>query len=749
MQIASYLLLIFSMVWVSESRADSYFVSPDGSDNNSGTIEDPFATLKKASGVLQPGDTCFLRAGVYRGLLRPGQSGRPGAPIVYTSYRNEKVVISGADLISGWKKQGSEIYSAPMPWNLSDGNQVFANGRMLNEASWPTAVDNPLFKPRRAEASGGSETTLTCGDIPGSEKNWEGAELWCAGGKAWICWTSEVTGFNPNTHTLTFDQARESWYTPEEGNLFVLRGVKYALDDPGEWFYDSEAQRLLLIPPKNARPEKLTIEAKRRMDAMNLSGRSYIHIKGIDFRAGGIRTDKASSHIVLENLRGRYVSHSYTEDVSSESGVLIFGNHIDVISCDLGYSSASVVTVKGHDNRVINCKIHRGGYSGLWRGTVALSGRRNVFSHNTVRHAGRDLVNTHGLMESLVQYNDVSEAGWLTKDLGMFYGHNTDFANTVFRYNHVHDNRAEHLSMGIYFDHLSNNAIVHHNVVWNVGWDPIRFNNPSYCNLVFNNTSWNTGDITTFDHADRGDLFANRFYNNVFNGPVELPEHVAVENNLIMDNPPFKNVEGLDFRLDTSIGNVGAYQPDKRLWQTGHDFANPPDPLPTYEPPHIAWMNMIDNACFEFGTFEDWNKTDASQATLEEGNGWGVDHSTGNYEATGTSDYVLRLGPGRDGVNQVIRDLSPGVTYTLSAWMKVSDDEETIVLGVKNYGAEEVSVSTSSSEWVRKSVEFTTGPGDTKATIYLIKSSGSGGYAWGDNLTLPLRPKNTESNENF
>ena len=102
-------------------------------------------------------------------------------------------------------------------------------------------------------------------------------------------------------------------------------------------------------------------------------------------------------------------------------------------------------------------------------------------------HAGRDLINTHGLMESLVQYNDVSEAGWLTKDLGMFYGHNTDFANTEFRYNLVHDNHAEHCAMGIYFDHLSHNAIVHHNVVWNVGMDPIGSTTPAtatWCSTI-------------------------------------------------------------------------------------------------------------------------------------------------------------------------------------------------------------------------------------------------------------------------
>ena len=734
--------LVCAMCTMRLSAAE-YFVSPRGSDSNLGTMQKPFATIGKAAGVLKGGDTCYLREGVYREVLRPEQSGRAGAEITFSRWRNEEVVISGADVIAGWKDEGGGVYSASMEWSLGDGNQVFADGMMLSEACWPVPGKEALFKPVRGVASGGSTTSLVCEQIPGNDDAWKGARLWCAGGAAWICWSSTVTGYDADSHTLTFKPARDSWYTPRKGNLFALRGVRRALHAPGQWFYDSNEKKLLVIPPEGTDIETLVVEAKRRADAIDLSGRSHIRIEGIGFRGAGIRTDKESSHIVLEKLRGRYVSHSNVKDVSGNSGVLIFGSHILLLNCDVGYSSSSVVAVKGNDNRIINCHIHHGGYGGLWRGTVSLSGRRIVFSHNTVRHAGRDLVNTHGLMESLVQYNDVSEAGWLTKDLGMFYGHNTDYANTEFRYNLVHDNHAEHCAMGIYFDHLSHNAIVHHNVVWNVGMDPIRFNNPSYCNLVYNNTCFNTGKVGTFDHSKRNDLFASRYFSNVFNKRIDLPEHVALHDNHIASNPSFKDTTRQDFRLKNPAdkATVGAYPPDGALWQAGCDLENPPVPLPVYKPPRIAWMNTVRNACFEFGTLEGWRKTDSSQAVLVKGNGWG-NHVVGDggSHGTGTSKFEVRLGPGRDGISQVVKGLSPEVTYTLSAWVRVSDENETVVLGVRQYGGDEVSVSASSTEWTRKSIDFATGPTDTEATVYLLKSTTGGGHAWGDNFTLPLRP---------
>lgn len=736
------LSIIFAMCTMRLSAAE-YFVSSHGSDSNSGTRQQPFATIQKAAGVLKPGDTCYLRKGVYREVLRPQHSGKQGAEITFSNWQDEEVVITGADVITGWKDAGDGTYSASMPWSLSGDNQVFADSTMLSEACWPAPGRDHLFNPHRAVASAGSTTTLVCEQISGSDDAWKGARLWCAGGSAWICWSSTVTAYDAKSHTLTFKEARESWYTPRKGNLFALRGVRSALHAPGQWFYDLTTKKMLLIPPDGTDIRTLVVEAKRRNDAIDLSGRSHIRIRGIGFRAGGIRTDKQSSHIVLERLRGRYVSHSNVKDVSGSSGVLIFGNDILLLSCDIGYSSSSVVNVRGNDNRVINCYIHHGGYGGLWRGTVSLSGRRIVFSHNTVRHAGRDLVNTHGLMESLVQYNDVSEAGWLTKDLGMFYGHNTDFANTEFRYNLVHDNHAEHCAMGIYFDHLSHNAIVHHNVVWNVGMDPIRFNNPSYCNLVYNNTCLNTGKVGTFDHSKRDDLFASRYFGNIFNKKIDLPAHVAVNNNHIIPSPSFRDTARQDYRLKNPVDKaaVGAYAPDGALWQAGCDLENPPVPLPAYKPPRIAWMNTVRNACFEFGTLEGWRKTDSSKALLTEGNGWGNKvFGSGKACQTGTSKFELRLGPGADGISQTIKGLSPNTTYTLSAWLRVSDENETIVLGVKQHGTDAVSVSTSSIQWTRKSIDFTTGPKATQATIYSRKSTEGGGFAWCDNITLPLRP---------
>ena len=341
----------------------------------------------------------------------------------------------------------------------------------------------------------------------------------------------------------------------------------------------------------------------------------------------------------------------------------------------------------------------------------------------------------------------------------MTYGHNTDFDGTVIRRNLVHDNHAPSCSMGIYFDHLSHNVIVHNNVVWNVKQDPIRINNPSYFDLVFNNTCLRTGRTTTFDHSRRNDLFGTRYHNNIMNEPIRLPDHVAVEHNLVEKDPSLVDPGRRDFSpkagsrargagVDMSgeapargrrRPDIGALRYRERPWRVGHDFSRPA-PEAELTRPRFAHMNLVRNACFELETLEGWQKTGAGKAALVPGNGWGNNFGSGKPEPTGTSKRELRLGGGADGVEQTIEGLAPRTRYRLSAWLKVSSGEESVSVGVRDSGGKDAAVATSSTSWVRKTVEFETGARSTTAVVYLMKTSAGAGNAWCDNIGLPLTP---------
>ena len=770
MKIRPLVMILLAAALLAHPRAGAadYFVAPNGNDAWSGRLpvpnargtDGPWRTLKQAGARTAAGDICHLRAGVYRETLRPMLSGWAGQPITFRNYQDEIAVLSGAEPLGGWQSEGGGGFSASMDWDLEDQNQLLDGEDLLTEARWPNNAGS-LLQPTRARATAGDPGTLTDPNLPGATDDWNGATLWCAGGHKWICWSGRITGFDPESRTLRFDskQAAGNWYTPRAGSEYVVIGARAALDAEGEWYYDRERRRVHLIPAGGQAPADGRISAKRRLHAIDLSGREHIHIRGLHFRAAGILTDADSKALVLDRLDGRYVAHSYVRDVSQQSGVLLRGERHVLRNSELSGSSGSILRVQGTGHRVVNNYLHTGNYGALWSGAVALAGRRHVVSHNTIRHSGRDLVSVHGLMESLIEHNDLSHAGWLTHDLGMIYGHNTDFMNTVIRYNQVHHNQAQGLAMGIYFDHLSHNLLVHHNAIWNVSGDALRINNPSYFHGVAQNTCFqsntagNARAITSFDHSHRQDLFGSQWLNNLLNAPLRLPDNAIVAHNLATADPGFLDPAGPPFvlqagsaaaqaglRLDgITIGTapyLGAFPPDRAPWTAGHDFSRPPEPEPVWVEPEVFLMNRVYNASFETGTLEGWTPSGAGQARLTDGNGWGNNFGSGDPAPTGTSRHELRLGGGADGVEQRIRRLEPHTRYTLSAWVRVSDTGESVRLGVRQRGTAETSVSAGSTNWTRLTLEFTT-RSDTEATsVFLEKDSAGPGFAWCDNVGL-------------
>ncbi len=102
-------LLAAAVITALSLNATDYYVSPSGNDNNNGSVEAPFLTLKKAIESAKAGTTIYLREGTYKPLqseiMRPGAEGAydaiynlgtkgtAAAPITITGYEDEKAVI--------------------------------------------------------------------------------------------------------------------------------------------------------------------------------------------------------------------------------------------------------------------------------------------------------------------------------------------------------------------------------------------------------------------------------------------------------------------------------------------------------------------------------------------------------------------------------------------------------------------------------------------------------------------------------
>ncbi len=96
-----YFAVLFFSCWTA-GVAREYYVSPNGNDQNPGTIDRPWQTITRANQELQPGDVAYLRQGRYQQTICPVNNGSPTAAITFSGYENEIAVIHsrpmGADL---------------------------------------------------------------------------------------------------------------------------------------------------------------------------------------------------------------------------------------------------------------------------------------------------------------------------------------------------------------------------------------------------------------------------------------------------------------------------------------------------------------------------------------------------------------------------------------------------------------------------------------------------------------------------
>jgi hypothetical protein len=123
------------------SFARDYYVATTGSDTNSGTIDQPFATLQRGANVAVAGDTVYVRGGVY--MIASGTSSSVGVSfsrsgtsdtnrIRYWAYQNEKPVLDCSQLPAA--SSGTTGVSVSGSWLHLKGFEI-RNIRMASRSS--------------------------------------------------------------------------------------------------------------------------------------------------------------------------------------------------------------------------------------------------------------------------------------------------------------------------------------------------------------------------------------------------------------------------------------------------------------------------------------------------------------------------------------------------------------------------------------------------------------------------------------
>ncbi|WP_327690774.1 RICIN domain-containing protein [Streptomyces sp. NBC_00461] len=243
----------------------TYYVAPDGSDTNAGTITAPFKTLQHARDVVRTvnsnmtGDiNVFLRGGNYPVSstinFTPADSGTNGHQVVYAAYQNEKPVLNGGVPVTGWTQDSGNIWKA----TLSRDNKLrtlYVNGKRAQMASktitsagcygtYTVTAGQAPWAWESGSQCDGSKYSLS--DLPAIASNQDDVEI-----KSATTWTTAIVGVRQITtssdganRVALFQQPGAAIAQgPPNGNFnpsgtHTFMNAFEFLDQPGEFYFN-------------------------------------------------------------------------------------------------------------------------------------------------------------------------------------------------------------------------------------------------------------------------------------------------------------------------------------------------------------------------------------------------------------------------------------------------------------------------------------------------------------------------------
>ena len=186
---------------VAQAFGAVYYVAVDGSDSAAGSKEKPFASLNKANTVVQPGDTVWVRGGVYdlndtvffarykmtAGILLTESGESDDKRIHYLAYPGERPIFDGTNLPVGEGEEhsdgtpagamytspivisakflhlkGFEVRNTPMKHNSNSGVFLYASKHIFLEEMDSHHNAGPGFFANDGAADGGGHIFLNC-----------------------------------------------------------------------------------------------------------------------------------------------------------------------------------------------------------------------------------------------------------------------------------------------------------------------------------------------------------------------------------------------------------------------------------------------------------------------------------------------------------------------------------------------------------------------------------------------------------
>ena len=338
------------------------YVSPTGSDSNSGTYDKPVKTLHKVTAILENMDYAkplniqvWLNDGVYRitnpivinSTLKNGE-----IPIEFKAVRGSKPKISGAVELDDWTTSGDGIWVSTIPKNIGSFRELFVKGKRAVRARHP---NKEYLRVKEVGADKRTNFTYNNGDFP-QPKNPSEVELVVL--HDWSITRIPIKDISLDSYTITASDSigakglnffnLDNW---EPNPRYYLENDIEFLDAEYEWYLDTSASKIYLKLPMDLEPSQLSIEVPIAESLLVLEGSEQRPISNVSFE--GISFQHCRWNIPNQTYAGIQACNFDTQKGNKEWAVV----------------PAAVRTSWAHNIRFIDCEFSSLGGSGIWLGT--------------------------------------------------------------------------------------------------------------------------------------------------------------------------------------------------------------------------------------------------------------------------------------------------------------------------------------------------------------------------------------------
>lgn len=515
-------------------KAQSVFADASYTDEvETGTLSQPFKTIQQAVDAASPGETVFIRGGIYREYIKIGVN-----DITIQNYEDEKVVVSGAEPVLEWENVTGELYKAVVPWDITENDQslqVFVDGEMIHLTRWPKqesplwAVEPTYAYVDEASNSGTNAVLITDDEFDEPKERWLNGMIWVnlANGHDGNGWTGKPTFISSTSNSI-----KVSPLTPSSTGVHaatghdpwaIQRGTSYYFFNPtaagvyatggpdevlarGEW-WKTEDTLYIKLPngesPASTIGEENMIEVKKRIWAFSPAVSDQMNnvtIKGIHLFAATITTDRdyaranlatSSYNNIIDSISGKYIMHfidqsgHYGLQWKGRCGIILSGVNNKLQNSAIKYSAGSGVSLIGEQHKVLNNSFYENNYQATEAGVVC-SGPLSVidpevgnnFFYNTahivivgnrMRSSNPD---SFGLIR--IHHNVINNFMMRSNDGGAInFSAGRNWERVRVDHNVIF-NSNQFLSIGIYTDY-GGEALFDHNLIYNVD-RPIQMN---------------------------------------------------------------------------------------------------------------------------------------------------------------------------------------------------------------------------------------------------------------------------------